>query len=645
MHRALLATLIACGVLVPAASAAVGPDYVSSDNVELVDRIKTVGDGVGGRVVGDYLYVTSTKSLSIFDIKTDPEHPKEIGLSTLDIEFENEEVPTNGKLLGISGQIGCADPLSGNVFEDGNLGSNSTGCLTLYDVSDPANVKKYGSVAGAGQHTSACVLDCKYMYGSTGAVTDTSDPAKAKLIGSWQDGIEAAKGEDFFKASCHHLREIQPGIILGSCQPIILFSINKKDGGSPLKPVVLATGTNQDERFIHSGRWPNGGTDKFLLIGGETNAEPVCNDTVGSFMVWDASKVGSAASANVGEQFKLLDEIRPINGNYADGHSPVNGLGCSVHWFQERPGFKNGGVVANAQYENGTRILQITPEGKIVEQGFFLPLGGSTSSPLWNPNGKVIYSVDYARGVDVLRYTGPSYVPDANGVPSTEPGSTPGTEGPGPGGDAAPCASAAGFKKTPTKPKGRGLRFAPTFRQQNPYDVDVFQQSEKRRVLGNRLRARFKGKKGAFTWKGSSKLTPGNYFVRYSMKLADGGRDVRRITFAYKRKHFKNVRDFYQRTDCGIFSRYKLGSSVFGGNTKAKLGISYRLARGADAVKVVVKAGKRTVKTFKGGGASGRTYRFSVPAKKVKRGKTVAVTATAQVGQTIKSQTLYAKRL
>ena len=33
-------------------------------------------------------------------------------------------------------------------------------------------------------------------------------------------------------------------------------------------------------------------------------------------------------------------------------------------------------------YENGTRFLQITPEGKIREQGYFVPLGGATSAPM-----------------------------------------------------------------------------------------------------------------------------------------------------------------------------------------------------------------------------------------------------------------------
>ena len=53
--RGLLAAFLVLTVATPAAKAEVGPDYVSSPNVTLTARIKTVGDGVGGRVVGNYL--------------------------------------------------------------------------------------------------------------------------------------------------------------------------------------------------------------------------------------------------------------------------------------------------------------------------------------------------------------------------------------------------------------------------------------------------------------------------------------------------------------------------------------------------------------------------------------------------------------
>lgn len=35
------------------------------------------------------------------------------------------------------------------------------------------------------------------------------------------------------------------------------------------------------------------------------------------------------------------------------------------------------------------------------------PLAGSTSAPHWAPNSNILYSIDYARGLDVLEWMGP----------------------------------------------------------------------------------------------------------------------------------------------------------------------------------------------------------------------------------------------
>src|SRR3954469_17427914 len=64
---------------VAAAEAQVGADFVASENVEFVRSIKLAADGVGGRVVGNYLYVTTTKDLEIYDIFT-PTDPQLLGL-------------------------------------------------------------------------------------------------------------------------------------------------------------------------------------------------------------------------------------------------------------------------------------------------------------------------------------------------------------------------------------------------------------------------------------------------------------------------------------------------------------------------------------------------------------------------------------
>jgi hypothetical protein len=112
------------------------------------------------------------------------------------------------------------------------------------------------------------------------------------------------------------------------------------------------------------------------------------------------------------------------NGFYADGKPVAGALGCSVHWFQEHPTFKNGGLVAISEYEDGVRFLQIRKDGSIVEQGYFLSLGSSSSSPKWAGKGNVLYSIDYQRGIDILRWTGKHYVPGKR-----ERGRVPGTDG------------------------------------------------------------------------------------------------------------------------------------------------------------------------------------------------------------------------
>src|SRR4029077_21111428 len=85
----------------------------------------------------------------------------------------------------------------------------------------------------------------------------------------------------------------------------------------------------------------------------------------------------------------------------------------SVHWCQEHPTFHDGGLVALSEYEDGVRFLQIGSDGSSKEQGYFLSLGSSSSSPKWAGKDDVLYSIDYQRGIDILRYKGEHYVPRA----------------------------------------------------------------------------------------------------------------------------------------------------------------------------------------------------------------------------------------
>jgi hypothetical protein len=153
---------------IAAAENQVGADYVASPDVQFIRSIKLAADGVGARVVGHYLYVTSTKDLEIYDVST-PADPQLLGTVTIDVEFENEQVPTNGSVLGISGQTPSTTT---GGFCPSTYPLSSSGCLVLFDVRDKSHPVKVATVSGAGDHTSTCILDCTYMYGSAGSITD-----------------------------------------------------------------------------------------------------------------------------------------------------------------------------------------------------------------------------------------------------------------------------------------------------------------------------------------------------------------------------------------------------------------------------------------------------------------------------------------
>ena len=422
LRVAIAACALACFAAAPAA-AQVGPDYVTSDNVEYIRSIKLdVGQTTGARIVGKRLYVTGAKNMSIYDIAK-PDDPQLLGTLNVNIAWENEEVPTNGKILGISNDWFDLMPSCGVE------GITQLHCLQLFDVRDPAHVKELPAVPASGDHTSECVLDCSYLYGSAGSITDVRgvlDGAIPKRLGDWRTPVNAQlkqRGLPNVK-SCHHVREIRPGYLFAACQPFVFMRVVGKDA-SITSPVVLAAKGNPDGRFVHSVRWPREGKDKFAFQGGETNFNGHCDGaTNGALASLDASK-----ASKTGTFAGPLSEYRPKNGTYADGNVPANVAGCSVHWFQEHPTFKDGGLIALSAYDNGTRFLQVTPEGKLVEQGYFQPLGFETSSPKWVPGTDIVYSIDYARGIDVLRWKGEHYVPDKHGVVRHEAGRVRGTQG------------------------------------------------------------------------------------------------------------------------------------------------------------------------------------------------------------------------
>jgi hypothetical protein len=254
----------------------------------------------------------------------------------------------------------------------------------------------------------ACLGDCTYLYGSyhlvtpegplrTGEVVDLHDPTHPVVLGDWTaNGVLPSR-------DVHGQYEVKPGFVLTSSAPIEYLDVRPGTPYSLLHPKVLATsatGTTHAERY-HTVIWPRTGQDKFILGDIETNATPNCALGAGEFSTFDATQWQTTHT------FKKIDSYFLLNGMYFDGNPPLNVLGCSPHYFNVRPSWNDGGVLALATYDNGTEFLRVNGSGKIQEIGYGLPPGTEASAAYWI-TCDVVYSTDYTRGVDIWRLNDPA---------------------------------------------------------------------------------------------------------------------------------------------------------------------------------------------------------------------------------------------
>ena len=421
--------------------AAPSPEVVTSPNVTFIQNIPLPVTGIGGAVVGNRFYLTSYVDVEIFDI-SDPANPTLLGKVPVNIERENEEVSTNGRILAVGSSMGCQYYTPGEPLgaADGRWEGTPVSCLELFDVRDPANPSLLTHVMGAGQHTITCIFDCQYMWGQYGGevvdtrhVFDAGHPAP--IIGNWLDNLPTlpvdcpgGQGDDttthtcnLSKAQCHNVTEVAPGLLFAACQPLLLLSVRPEDGGSVTHPKLLMYGLGGRGGFVHGVQWPGGGTDTFALVGGETNGTPRCDQQLSLPAVF-ATWVRSSPTT-----LREVGELALHDGTYSDGNPPVHTLGCSVHWFHPHPTFHNGGLVTLAAYDNGNRFARVLPDGTITEVGYFNRPNSATWASYWMPDQRTVYVVDDYRGFDVIRYTGdlfPGGAASAPGSPTAAIGAT-----------------------------------------------------------------------------------------------------------------------------------------------------------------------------------------------------------------------------
>jgi hypothetical protein len=385
---ALLAAAFLTISTVPGAHATPVPPGFASANVEWLANVPLHADAAGARVVGHYLYAADSRQITIYDI-SNPELPVPVGETALPEVpyFAQEDLETNGSVL---------------VIGQGRDTGNVTDLLFVYDVRDKTLPTLVATLKGASSHTVSCILNCRYVYASNGVIVDLREPGTPKIVGDWhkQAGITYA----------HDVTEVAPGLVVSSSNPVVYLDARR----DPVHPKVLAKGYPGDKRFVHANLWPNGGRDRFLLVGGETSGTDCSDKQAGAFMTWDT------ASWQKTGKLTLVDSWRAPDGLPTEGAMPVETY-CT-HWFTTRPGYRNGGLVAEGWYEHGTRFLTVSPKGKISETGWFIPAGTTASAAYWVTKD-LVYLIDYNRGLDIVRFhdkPGSFPVRAGHGLPPTQ---------------------------------------------------------------------------------------------------------------------------------------------------------------------------------------------------------------------------------
>ena len=358
-------------------------------------------------------------------------------------------------------------------------------------------------------------------------------------------------------------------------------------------------------------------------------------------------KLGENADVGGGNVYRSTDAGRTftdISGNLPD--IPAN-------WTLVRNGQlvvgTNLGVFVSSDTSGGT--YEVLGSGLPTAPVFTMELKPKASAAepdtlIAATQGRGVYRYEFA---DEGRPAppAPSPFPTAGGGTGATTGG--GSAPAGGGSSPTACTASRALTAASARPAGRGLKIGFRRSVDRPVTVDVFQQSIGRRVIGERLVARFEDAERSFTWNGRANrrgrtVRDGIFMVRFRLRESNGQIDARRLDRQRTGASWSNRPAHYGREGCTLLRSYKLERPVFGGTGRKSLGIAYRLLDTA-RVSVTVKRGKRVVKRYRTATkAAGRTHRVRFSQKNRPRGDYKVTVRAARGGRTVQ-RTLTSRKL
>lgn len=320
------------------------------------------GAGIRGAVLeGDYLYVASPQSLSIFDVST-PESPELLATRPSARFIHGELISTGGDLLLLNGGI-------------------VLGGLDVWNVEDKSNPVLAGSVEGVSDEHFSCLLDCTWAYGSLGSIVDLRVPQEPVVQpGNWKRTL------GMYDERVHRIDEYRRGFMAVAPRdgaPVIL------DVRDPLRPRVVARTQIPavDLSMFLYATWPRGGDDRFVVASTEN---PNCRDEhKAALLTFDTKGWPRDRRFEVAGRFRYKTRT--------DDET------CLAYYFSLHPEFEDGGLALLPNGLEGTRLLEVERDGRMTEVGSFVLPTSDVWLAFW-VDEEIFYALNETGEVYVLRY-------------------------------------------------------------------------------------------------------------------------------------------------------------------------------------------------------------------------------------------------
>lgn len=344
-----------------------------------------------------YLAGTS-KGITIVDLRNPAEPkiaggfvPDITGLATHDVQVDATGIAW---IVGAEGTAGydVTDPLRPALVARSDETIKNSGQLGIPSIPDDPIFHLGESIGGDGETPIDLIHHDSLRLGTLAGVAPARAPEGSTIVSVTPPAERAARARAL--ARC---RALQRAKRRRAC----IHRVRQRYASRASARAGARGGSFALAPFAQeAGRtYPAGGDSPLFGVVEEDYNRPTCKGA-GSFQTWGLTdERTSTGAAKLGLLDMYTTELEKLVTDQS-GWAPVTGL-CSAHYFDYRDG-----IVAGGWYEEGTRFLDVRDPANIRQVGYWVPTKGETWSvvfPPTDPTGTIVYALDFARGIDVLR--------------------------------------------------------------------------------------------------------------------------------------------------------------------------------------------------------------------------------------------------